>query len=61
MSYRLYYHPSVKDDIAGIPKNIKKRLKKAIEDRLLQDPLHYGDPLRKSLAGYRKLKHYLQI
>lgn len=56
MSYRLCYHPKVKEDVSGFPKNIKAQLKKAIEGRLLSDPLHYGDPLKKSLAGYRKLR-----
>lgn len=56
MTCRLQYHPAVKDDISGFPRNIQQRLKKAIEGRLLADPLHYGDPLKKSLAGYRKLR-----
>lgn len=56
MAYRLQYHPAVKGDISGFPKNIQRRLKKAIEGRLLAEPLHYGDPLKKSLAGYRKLR-----
>ena len=55
-TYHLYYHPAVKDDISGFPKNIRQMLKKSIEGRLLTDPLHYGDPLKKSLAGYRKLR-----
>ena len=56
MSYQIEYHPEVKKDIVSLPRNVKERLRKAIEGRLMQDPLHYGDPLRKSLAGYRKLR-----
>lgn len=56
MSYQIEYHPEVKNDIASLPVNIKARLRKAIEGRLMHDPLHYGDPLRKSLFGYRKLR-----
>ena len=56
MSYQIEYHPEIKNDTAALPRNVKERLRKAIEGRLLNDPLHYGDPLRKSLAGYRKLR-----
>ncbi|MBU1086509.1 MAG: type II toxin-antitoxin system RelE/ParE family toxin [Candidatus Omnitrophica bacterium] len=56
MDYSIIYHPEVKNDILGIPKNIKDRIKKAIENKLLADPIKYGEPLRRSLQGYRKLR-----
>lgn len=56
MSYEVLYHPKVKVDISSFPKNIKLRIRKAIENRLCKDPVHYGDPLKKSLQGYRKLR-----
>lgn len=56
MNYTLLYHPEIAKDISCLPKNIKIRIKKAIENRLLTDPLRYGDPLRRSLQGYRKLR-----
>lgn len=56
MSWQIEYHPEITKDIAPFPRNVKERLRKAIEGRLLHDPLHYGDPLRKSLSGYRKLR-----
>ena len=56
MDYKLFYHPEIPEDISGLPKNIRSRLSKAIEQRLLQDPLKYGEPLRRSLKGYRKLR-----
>jgi len=35
---------------------IKTRIKNAIERRLMVDPIKYGDPLRKTLKGYRKVR-----
>ena len=56
MSYSIFYHPEAQDDIASIPKNIKSRIRRAIEQRLLVDPAKYGEPLRRTLRGYRKLR-----
>jgi len=56
MEYRPVYHYEIPHDLAGIPSNIKARIKKAIETRLLTDPVSYGLPLRKSLQGHRKLR-----
>ena len=44
MAYQLFYHPNVvSDDIPEIPRNLRERIRKAIEDRLLVDPIKYGD------------------
>ena len=56
MEYSVCYHPEIRKDISSIPQNIKLRIKKAIEQRLLVDPLKFGEPLRRSLQGYRKLR-----
>jgi len=57
MKYFLLYHPDVKEiDLPPIPANIKQRIKNAIENRLLTDPVRFGVPLRRSLKGYRKLR-----
>ena len=57
MSFNATYHQDVKDiDLPKINKDIKLRIKKAIEERLMTDPLKYGKPLRKSLKGYWKLR-----
>lgn len=57
MAYKLIYHPDIlKYDLPKIPKNIKESIRKAIEERLLNDPIHYGWPLRQSLKGHRKLR-----
>jgi mRNA interferase RelE/StbE len=55
--FELRYHPDVRDvDIPKLNETLKKRIKKAIQKRLTTSPHHYGDPLRKSLKGYRKLR-----
>ena len=56
MQYRLLYHSEVKEDIRDIPANMKTRIQKAIETRLQKDPILYGQPLRQSLKGHRKLR-----
>jgi mRNA interferase RelE/StbE len=57
MEYVLVYHPDVsKDDLRNIPRNIKERIRKAVEARLASNPVHYGEPLRDSLKGHRKLR-----
>ena len=57
MKWQVFYHHSVKiKDIPKIPANLRTRIRKAIEARLMVDPVSYGEPLRKSLKGYRKLR-----
>ncbi len=57
MPFALRYHPDVKaKDLPVINANLKNRIKKAIESRLTTEPHQYGDPLRKTLRGYWKLR-----
>ena len=56
MDYQPIYHHEIPNDLVNIPANIKERIKRAIETRLLTDPVSYGLPLRKSLQGHRKLR-----
>ncbi len=57
MSFDIKYHPDVKEvDIPLIDMRTKKRIKKAIETRLITAPHQYGEPLRKTLKGYWKLR-----
>jgi mRNA interferase RelE/StbE len=51
------YHPDVKKvDLPKIDPRNKAMIKKAIEERLLQQPEIYGKPLRRTLKGYWKLR-----
>jgi len=55
--YEVRYHPEVKAvDIPLLNATLKKRIRKAIEERLTTAPHQYGEPLRKSLKGYWKLR-----
>jgi mRNA interferase RelE/StbE len=56
IDYGIIYHAEVAKDILKFPNNIKARIRKSIENRLLVDPLKYGEPLRRTLQGYRKLR-----
>lgn len=57
MSYTVHYHPDVLTyDLPRINRNIHQRIRKAIEARLMVSPVLYGEPLRRALKGYRKLR-----
>jgi mRNA interferase RelE/StbE len=57
MAYKIIYHPDVaKKDLPGIPQNIKETIRRAMETRLMQEPFMFGEPLRQSLKGHRKLR-----
>lgn len=45
-----------KKDIPNVSLRAKARLKKAIETRLMTDPVRFGKPLRYSLQGHRRLR-----
>ena len=56
MAFRILYHPEVKTDISRINKKLRSRIKKVIETRLMTAPQQYGEPLKKTLKGYWKLR-----
>lgn len=57
MSHPVVYHPLVvEQDIPQLPKSRKTVIKRAIEARLTTHPDLYGQPLRRSLKNYRKLR-----
>ena len=57
MEYILKYHPSVKtEDSPKLDKRMAARIREAIETRLLMAPQEYGEPLRRTLKGYWKLR-----
>ena len=57
MTFEIRYHSDVKNvDLSLIDANIQKRIKMAIETRLMTAPHQYGEPLRKTLKGYWKLR-----
>ena len=57
LPFELRYHPNVKAiDIPRLNVTLRKRIKNAIETRLMTAPHQYGEPLRKTLKGYWKLR-----
>lgn len=57
MPFELKYHPDVKTvDLPLIDAKMKARIKTAIESRLMTEPHQYGEPLRKTLKGYWRLR-----
>lgn len=51
-----YFESVVCDDIPDLSTSAKKIIKKAIEERLMVDPIGFGKPLRYSLKGHRRLR-----
>ena len=57
MAYTIRYHHLVKrEDLPRLDSAAKARIKKAIETRLMVAPEEYGEPLRRTLKGYWKLR-----
>jgi len=57
MPFLLRYHPDVrKTDLPLLDEKIKSRIRAAIENRVRTAPQDYGEPLRKTLKGYWKLR-----
>jgi mRNA interferase RelE/StbE len=54
--YSIQYLDSVKDDLKGFSKATKDKLKKAIEKKLMINPIEFGKPLQYSLKGLRRLR-----
>ena len=57
MSFDIRYHELVvEEDMPRLSSEWRKKIKRAIEDKLVLRPEAYGKPLRQSLKGYRKLR-----
>jgi mRNA interferase RelE/StbE len=54
--YTIQYLDSVKDDLKNLLKSTKEKLKKAIEKKLMINPIEFGKPLQYSLKGLRRLR-----
>jgi mRNA interferase RelE/StbE len=57
MNFVIIYHKEVvAKDIPSLSSVDKRRIKTAIEQKLMTRPEIFGRPLRRSLKGYRKLR-----
>jgi mRNA interferase RelE/StbE len=57
LSYRIEYLESVvREDIPKLSKDVRLRVRRAIEEKLATHPVEFGKPLRYSLKGARRLR-----
>ncbi len=56
MKWKVTYKKSIQKDLKKISKDIQYIIKRAIEEKLMADPLKFGLPLRRSLKGLMKLR-----
>lgn len=54
--YKIKYHEDVINDLDKIPKNLQKRIKRAIENRIITAPELYGERLSNDLSGLWKIR-----
>ena len=54
--WTIVYKKSVQKDLRGISKDMQYIIRRAIEDKLMADPLRFGRPLRRNLKGLMKLR-----
>lgn len=57
MTFTVRYYPDVlSDDVPALSHSTRERIRKAIETKLMFAPQNYGEPLRKTLKGFWKLR-----
>jgi addiction module RelE/StbE family toxin len=57
LTYRIEYLESVtREDIPRLSKAVRDQVRKAIERKLVSNPIEFGKPLRYSLKGARRLR-----
>ena len=55
--FEIIYHADVSaKDLPKISGDIKRRIRKSIEAKLVHAPEEFGEPLRRTLKGYWKLR-----
>lgn len=56
MTWEVIYKKSVQKDLKKISKDIQYIIKRAIEEKIMVDPLKFGLPLKRNLMGLMKLR-----
>lgn len=56
MPYAVEIRDVAREDLEELPRNLRTRLLRAIDQRLTTEPTRYGVRLRQSLAGLWKLR-----
>lgn len=54
--YKVVFSPHVHDDLDKLGHASEQKILAAIKKKLTKDPVGYGDPLRKDLKGFYKLR-----
>ena len=55
--YAVVYRPEVAtEDLLRVPRNLRARIIRAVETRLMTEPARYGERLRRSLIGLWKIR-----
>ena len=55
--FEVIYHPDVlRKDLPKISHDVRDKIRKAIEVKLTTAPEEFGEPLRRTLKGYWKLR-----
>ena len=54
--WTVVYKKSITKDLKGISEDIQYIIRRAIEDKLMVDPVRFGLPLRRNLKGLMKLR-----
>ena len=55
--FEIIYHPDIpRQDLPRISNDNKQRIKHSIETKLTSAPEEFGEPLRRALKGYWKLR-----
>ena len=56
MSWSIVYHQDVEGDLESIGPSAARRIMRAIDIKLIANPLQFGFPLSVNLSGFRKLR-----
>ena len=56
MSWSIFYHYAVEEDLESVGPAAARRIVRAIDEKLGSAPLDFGDPLSGNLANFRKLR-----
>lgn len=56
-NFEIIYHPDVaQKDLPKISQDIRQKIRQSIEVKLTSAPEEFGEPLRRTLKGYWKLR-----
>lgn len=54
--YQIEYHDKILEDLSRLTSTYKTRIRKAIEEKIVINPLVFGKPLRNSLKNVRSTR-----